>query len=387
MPRRRSRIAGLATALLMLATGLVATVRGGTLDVAQGADAPAYVRIARVFLATGGVELPAPGDLRPAHQERLDDVFGSPVSMTVDGRYLPKHPVLFGALLVPGVAVAGVAGARVTALLLGSLLAGVAAATAARRYGVVPSVVASCAVLLFSPAGRNVLWAINVDTAIALVWLGALLLADSGRPLGAGLLGGALLFLRPPALVLLSGAALLVAVREGRGLLRFAAGVLPSIAALAAVNTVLWGAPWGSSYDRVAVVRDGTEALLGHSDQFTLPPLRGLALLLLDDGGGLLATAPACLVGLLGLLLPAGRDRLGVAAAASASAFLLLISGYAFLALLPATTYRFALPLLVASVLPLAALVRAALDLRRRPRERGVRAEPDEPAPGEGAGR
>lgn len=353
-------------ALLTIASGLAHLLLARTLNVPQGADAPAYVRIAETLLATGGVELPPPGLLRPSPQERLDDVFGSPLSRAVDGRFLPKHPVPFGALLVPGVALAGVAGARLTALLLGALLAGTVTAAATRTYGAVPSTLASAAVFLLSPAGRNVLWAINVDTVITLAWFGALLLAEAGRPVGAGLLGGAVLFLRPPAGLLLAGPALLAATRGRRDLLLFALGALPPAAIFAATNVLLWGSPWGSSYDRVVVVREGVVALADHAGRFSLPPLRGLSLLLLDEAGGLAATAPAALVGLLGLLLPGGsRRRLGLAAAVSAALFLVFLSPFEFLERLPSTIYRFALPLLAASVLPLAALVRAALDLRR----------------------
>lgn len=364
MSLRRAWIAGGVIGLAIFACGLGDAFLAGTLGVAQGADAPAYVRIARTLLETGTPELHGPGAFVALPQERLDDVFGSPWSMTVDGRLFPKHPILFGAALAPGFAVAGTAGARITALLLGALLAGVATAAAAKRHGAAAAILAALAVFLLSPAGRNVLWGINVDTAITLLWLGALVLADAGRPFPAGLLGGLLLFLRPPAVLLLAGVAVVVAGRPRREALRLAAGITPLLVVLATLNTVWWGAPWGSSYDRVAVFSVEGLVLASHSSQFALPPLQGLSILVFHGDGGLLATAPVCLLGLLGLLLPGRCDRLGLAAAASAASFLLLISGFTFLSRAPETSYRFALPLLAASVLPLAALLRAALDLR-----------------------
>lgn len=380
MSGQRPWVVGVLLGAAIFLCGLADTARSGMLGTARGADAPAYVRIATSLVEQGTPTMPGPGVLVALPQERLDDVFGSPWSMTIDGRLLPKHPVLFGAVLVPGIAIAGIPGARVTALLLGALLGGIVTTAATRRFGAASAALASLAVFVLSPAGRNVLWAINIDTMIAVLWFAAMVLADAGRPFPAGLLGGLLLFLRPPAILLLAGVAVVLAGRPRRDVRLFAAGLVPLLVVLAVVNTVWWGSPWASSYDRVAILSDAGLVLATHSSQFTLSPWRGLSILLFHGDGGLLATAPACLLGLLGLLLPERRDTLGVAATASATAFLLLLSGYTFLARVPETAYRFALPLLAASVLPLAALLRTAFDARIRHLRSGAapgRSRPD----------
>lgn len=357
---------GLVLGAAVLGAGLLHVVSVDALARPQGADAPAYVRIARTLLATGGLELPGPGEIDPDPQLRPWDVYGSPWAIAADGRLLPKHPALFGALLVPGVAVAGVAGARVTALLLGALLAGAATAAAARRSGPAPALLAGVAVFLLSPGVRNVVWGVNVDTAIALAWLAALLLADRGRPAAAGLLGGLLLFLRPTALLLLAAVPALLLGRPWRERLRFAAGLAVPLLLLAVQSTLWWGAPWRSSYDRVAVVTGSGLRMASHSATFGGDLLDGLRILFLDPSGGLVATAPVVLVGLLGLAVSRSGDRLPAAAGAAALVAYVALAPYEFLRAVPGTSYRFALPLAAASVLPLAALLAAAGGLFRR---------------------
>ncbi len=386
VPPRRARLAGAAFGLAFALAGLASLLARGTLGVPQGADAPAYVRIARTLASTGGLELPGPAEIDDAPQQRLDDPFGSPVSLAVDGRFLPKHPWAFGALLVPGVA-----------------------AQAARVWGVVPALLAAAAVLLGSPAARNVLWGVNVDTAIALLWLASLVLAARGRPVSAGLLGGLVPFLRPTAAVLLGGLVVLAFLRPRRERLALFGVLAVLFAAFGTLNTLWWGAPWRTAYDRVAVLGpDGLSvasvadqfslppleglgillpvsythldvykrqaydrvAVLGPdglsvasvADQFSLPPLEGLGILLLHPSGGLLATAPLCFFAVLGLaILPAARERVSACAMGSGLVAFLLLAPYRFLEVAPETAYRFAAPLVVASVLPLAALASEAL--------------------------
>jgi len=358
----RARIAGAAFGLAFALAGLASLLARGTLAVPQGADAPAYVRIARTLAATGGLELPGPAEIDDAPQQRLGDPFGSPVALSVDGRFLPKHPWAFGALLVPGFAIAGIPGVRLTALALGGLLAALVAARAARVWGIVPSLLAAAAVLLGSPAARNVLWGVNVDTAIALLWLVSLVLAARGRPVYAGLLGGLVPFLRPTAVVLLGGLLVLSFLRPRRERLALLGVLAVLLAALGVLNALWWGAPWRTAYDRVAVLGPNGISVVSVADQFSLPPLEGLGILILHTSGGLLATAPLCLFAALALVfLPAARERVSACAMGSALVAFLLLAPYRFLEVAPETAYRFAAPLVVASVLPLAALASEAL--------------------------
>ena len=66
LPSRAPITAGLALGLTVFVAGLASIVRSETLATPQGADAPAYVRIATTLLATGGLELPGPSEIGTA---------------------------------------------------------------------------------------------------------------------------------------------------------------------------------------------------------------------------------------------------------------------------------------------------------------------------------
>lgn len=377
MKAPRTVVSAWAAALLVLVPGLLHLVSRGTLREPQGADAPSYVRAAETLLATGSLVLPAPDLTVRRPQERLDSAFGSPYALGSDGRLRPKHPWLFSLLLVPGVALGGVAGARLLALALSAVLAALVASRAARESGLAPALLGVVAVLLLMPGGRNVLWAVNVDTAIALASFAALAWSDDGSPLRAGAAAAAALALRPTALLLLAPAPFLLA-RHGRGTLaRSLATLLPLLAAAGAVNAHLWGAPWRSGYERVVVWGPGGPSLVRHSTAFGGSLLEGLGLLFGPSAGGLLASAPVVLAAAAGFALASARTPLWTSAFVSSLAAYLSLAPYAFLREAEGTVYRFALPLLAASVGPVAALLAAA----RRGRS-GITARPAAPAGG-----
>lgn len=358
-----------AVAVAVALAGLADVAASDRLSSPQGADIPAYLRIATTVLSTGSFELPAPATEAEAYRMGAGDVYASQWALTVDGRLFPKHPLFFGLVLTPGVALGGIAGARVTALLLGGLLAGVATWAAARRFGPVAAALAAAAVFLASPGARNVLWAPNVDTLIALVWLSSLVLADRGHLASSGLLAGTLFFLRPTAPILLAGLVPLLAGRPRRELLRFGAGLAPPLLLLASLSTLWWGAPWRSAYDRTALLTDGRWHAGSHSGTFDASLAEGLRILFLAPDGGLLAAAPVALVALAGLLLVDG-DRLALAAPLAGLAAYLVLAPYEHLRFVPGVAYRFATPFFSAAVLPLAALL-AAAGSRLRPKATG----------------
>lgn len=360
MREGRCWLAGAALGFLVFVAGALSLVETNTFSLPRGADAPAYERIARTMLSTGRLVLPGPDEIGEAPQMRTNDIFGSPWAMTIDGRLLPKHSVLFGLLVVPGVALAGTVGARVTALILGGLLAATATALAARRTGPGPALLAGAAVFLLSPGARNVVWAISVDTAIALAWFASLACLDRGRLAAAGLLAGLLPFLRPSAALLLAASVALLASRARGDWFRFAAGIGGPVALLAFLNTVWWGAPWRTSYDRVAVATGGGLEIARHSATFHGNPADGLSILFLEPAGSLLATIPVAVVGLAGLAAGRPGDRLPPVAVGTALLSLVALAPYDFLRVSPETAYRFALPFATASVLPIAALLATA---------------------------
>jgi hypothetical protein len=138
-------------------------------------------------------------------------------------------------------------------------------------------------------------------------------------------------------------------------------------------NTLLWGAPLTSSYERSAVLVGGALVVSPHSSLFDAPVGAGLGGILFHLQGGLLFAAPAALVALLGYALPAARRAECWGASAASALALLLLAPYRFVLQMPETLPRFALPFVCASVAPLSALFAAGaarLSARRATRPR-----------------
>lgn len=353
---------------LLVGAALVASASVYSLESARergeavGADAPAYVRIARGLLA-GSIELPPPGRIARDTQQRLRDPFGTPYALGRDGRLLPKHSLVYAALVAPGVALGGDAGAVLAATLLAAGVAAFVTARAALTFGALPALAASLALFLLSPGGRWVATGVNVDTALAGAMALAFFLASSGHAGASGALAGLSAMLRPTAVLLLAPS--FFAARgpgRRRERLRFVLGLALGAAATGLCNALLWGAPWRTSYDRALVVVDGTLRIALHSATFGADPVRGFAALFLDPGAGFARLAPAALLALTGYLLPRARTPEWLLASASALASLLLLSSYSFVQEVPAGNFRFGFPLLVSAVPPLAALFSAALE-------------------------
>lgn len=368
-PLRARLAAALLVAAIIVVTGIRSTLpfsahRGGE---AVGIDAPAYVRIARTILSTGSLVLPGPGRIEPDSQQHLETAFGTPWSLSRDGRLLPKHSWAFGLLLVPGVALGGAVGAMVEAMLLGALLAGFVTFRVARDFGPMPAAAAALSLLWLSRGGSDQIDAINVELAIALTLFGALACAAEGHPLAAGLLAGLSPLWRPTAPVLFLAIPFILAERKRRGEARwalagFALGLLPS----AVVNTWAFGAPWITAYQRSVAFRGGVFHLESHGGAFHGNVLSGLAQLFLTPEGGLLVAAPAAILALAGFLLPGARTAERFVTSLVTLAAYLSLAPYSFLTEMPGASYRFAFPFIVASVAPLAALLSWLVSRSRR---------------------
>lgn len=352
--------AGLLAALLVAWVGLTQSLAAtSSRGEAVGADGPAYVRIARCLLR-GTLELPPPHLIDHDRQQRLHDPFGTPYARSRDGRLLPKHSVLYAALLVPGVALGDAAGAVAAAVLLGAALVAFVTARTAARLGPLPALAASTALFVMSPGGRWVVTGVNLDTVLAAAMAAAFALAASGRPAAAGALAGLCPLFRPTAVLLLLPAAAALPARGLRPLLRFAAGAAAGGLVTALAQSWLWGAPWRTAYDRAVVFVEGGARLAPHSSEFGADPIAGLRALLFDPQAGFALLAPAALLALAGYLRPAARRPEWWIATASATASLLLLAPYSFVQEVPAGNFRFGFPLLVSALPPLAALLSPA---------------------------
>ena len=165
------------------------------------------------------------------------------------------------------------------------------------------------------------------DLFLTALLVGALVAARDNRPLLAGLCAGlavsAKLYVAVPLLPVLA----LVLWQSPRGLTLakvVAAGVVGLLPGLAC-NTLQFGAPWVTGYERELHVVNGVIGLADHSSRFTEPPLAGLLDLMLNPTVGLLRTAPLiALVPLAGLVLarrgpvPGGRPAFAAALATAA---------------------------------------------------------------------
>ena len=354
-------VTGLLVAVLVVWLGVTKSIPSSQVrGEPVGADAPAYVRIARSLLK-GTLELPPPERIDQDRQQRLSDPFGTPYALGRDGRLLPKHSVAFAALFVPGVRIGGFEGAVFTATLLGAALAAFVTARSATVFGALPAFAAAFSLFVLTPGGRWIVTGVNIDTAVAGAMVAAFALAAGGRTGAAGAVAGLSPLLRPTAVLLLLPA-VLVAPRKSRRQMatRFAVGLFAGAAATAFVHTWMWGAPWRTGYDRALVFVDGASQLAPHSTTFGADPLKGLVALFFDPSAGFAVLAPAALLALAGYLLPAARRAEWVMASASALLSLLLLASYSFVQAVPAGNYRFGLPLLVSAVPALAALFSAA---------------------------
>ena len=155
-----------------------------------------------------------------------------------------------------------------------------------------------------------------------LIALGALALF-SARPATAGALLGLAMWARPLTAVIvapLAAAALLKRAPDRRALLRFAIAAAVPLGAAAIANTIMYGAPWVTSYDRTLVVEGRVPGVASHRALFSNTLAAGFRLMFQDRDHGLGANALPALVAVVGLLPLALRNRKLAAALAIALA-------------------------------------------------------------------
>jgi hypothetical protein len=161
---------------------------------------------------------------------------------------------------------------------------------------------------------------------VAAFAFGAFLLAWRGSPLGAGLLAGGAFLLEYQAAVVAVALAVYVAVRSGRAVGRFALGVLPGAALLAAYDTAAFGRPWRVPYRYIdnGWLFDQRQGLFG----IRLPRVHS-TFEVFAGGGGLLVVSPILVMAAVGLFHLGRACRVeAITAGAIAATFVLIDCGY-----------------------------------------------------------
>jgi hypothetical protein len=294
------------------------------------------------------------------------------VALDRRGRLVPKHPIWLALSAQPLIIAFGAPGALLfnVAQLLLLLYLTYRLATRWASPAAAATSVAATGIASFIP---HYVWNFSPDLFVSLLLVGALLIltmeSDSSPLLSVigGLLMGFAGLSKFPAFLAVPGVPLLVGRQVRSRLVFFGAGLAVAIVLGGLLNLHLFGSPFTTSYDRIALIRTDSVALHTHRGDFDLPIWQGIRGQLLDSRHGLLLTSPITLLSLLGLPAFARRDRRAALYVAGTSlAMFLFFSGYR---LWSSSHFgnRFLFPLVILAALPLAAAVdRAAFWWRAR---------------------
>jgi len=223
-------------------------------------------------------------------------------------------------------------------------------------------------------------WGYSGDLFAVLAVLAALVVLPTSpstrtasRTVFAGVLFGVGAISKLPFLLAAAAASLLLARPRIRSGLLFAAGLSVPLLCFAVLNTHLFGSPFVTSYDRIAIFsRAGTASgwhTLPVGEYFDLPLLAGMAAQLTDAERGLLATTPITVLSFLLVPVLWRLDRPLAVFVTSVSLGLYLFFSTYSLWQTSQHGNRFLLLPVVLGVLPLAAAAQALGDWFRRRRE------------------
>ena len=238
---------------------------------------------------------------------RLTDDWSN-VALGRDGSWYPKHPILLPALAVPFYGLFGTPGTLVLNVLL-NLAFVLLVFLLARRlaHPAAAALVASAVAAL--PFVIEMSYTFSNDLLGAVLLLGSIEFALGGRLRGAGVLAGLAVWSRVtnvaylPALVVIGHS-----VGGWRAVWTSARFAAIPLAAYAALNTWLFGAPWVTSYHRVIVREAGVMGTAAHTRLFNVPFARGLTRILTAPDGAL-RSFPLLAPGLLSLVAPLRTRR------------------------------------------------------------------------------
>lgn len=164
------------------------------------------------------------------------------------------------------------------------------------------------------------------QVAAAACGFGAFVLAWRSRPTAAGLLAGLALLVEYQAALVVAAVALFVGVGNLRALLRYATGLVPGAAFLAAYDWAAFGSPFHASYRYVAngFARAQASGFFG----IALPHWHSVRQVLIG-GRGVLVTSPVLVLAAIGLVLLARSNRrAAVTCGAVVAGYLFLEFGY-----------------------------------------------------------
>lgn len=285
------------------------------------------------------------------------DMANSNIAKGSRGEWYPKHPVLMPILSAPFLAAWGGFGLVVYNLVSLLLLVALVRRAAARVASPGAAGVAAVAIGL-TPVLHAFSYSYCPDLLSALIVVAGVWAALAKRPLVAGLLLGLSVWVKLPnglAMGLVAGGLLLV--RDWRGLLRYSAGATASLGIFAGLNWFMFGAPWRTGYSQVWVIEAGVHRIGDHLASFSRSLRDGLELQLFNPVHGLLPTAPAVVVAVLGYGRLFKRSRLAawVIGLFSLGTF----AFYTFYDYTHASHFgnRFLMPVIALAGLPLACLI------------------------------
>lgn len=284
-------------------------------------DCPYYAATAESLARDGDWDLrnQLPGDLKD-HEGFF--------ALAADGRIVPKHSTLLPILSVPFFLICGKAGFLVFNLLQSYLLiVGIvllAGNTATGRLlGIIAYLSTPLLVYTFN-------YSPDVLGASFLIW--AFVFAQRNRPIAAGVLVGLAVWAKIYLIVILLPLALII-VPLGRGAtLRSFIGACLAIAPMLLINTLLFGAPWITGYDRDARITETGFIVTEHYSRFHQPFFQGLGNLLFDDRIGLLRTAPLWFFWPIGLWWSLSKGRTPQERRAALALLISLLLNLAFFA-------------------------------------------------------
>jgi hypothetical protein len=357
--RRKGWLVAVASRLLVYAAIVVIAYIGYDGFHYLRGDCLYYFLTARSLLRDGDLDLSNQLDGGLAEHE-------TEVSIGIDGRIVPKHPILMPVAALPFIAVMGESGALVFNFLQVALLLFVVYRLALRVA--VPG--AAAAAVLLTGLGTMLpyyVWNFSPDIFAGLLLATGLLAMPANRnvpnaPAGpryvlAGVLLGFACVAKFALVLFVPGLVLLCRSPRWRNFGALLAGAAVPVAGLLVFNTHLFGSPFVTSYDRIAILRQGRWIPYSHRNDFTLPLRVGVSLLLFDRVHGLLRSSPLTLPSFLALAFLARRRAALVLYLASSSVALFLF--YARYRFWYTSHYgnRFLIPAVVLLAIPLAAVL------------------------------
>ncbi len=330
--------------------------------VAHGYDGGPYLRGDCPYYYATAVSLWRDHDLDLANQ--LTGPIAShadSVAIAQDGRVVPKHPILMAIVSSPFIAVFGPRGALAFNLL--QFAAALALIFALASEAASPMAAAAATVLVYAGSFLpDYAWNFSPDLFAAVLVVGAAVAArratrGPGVAFLTGLLAGAAVAAKQPLALLVPATFMLLRPLDRRTIFAALAGLAVPIAALAILDTHLFGRPWLTGYDSILVLRpDGVPAVYSQRSTFGGAVLAGLRGQLIDPRHGLLTTSPILVVAWAGWPILSRRSRVLAAYAAGSSVALFLF--YGFYDFWSASHYgnRFLMVDVMLAALPLAAL-------------------------------